>query len=197
MEILVSSSLCVLLLALSLGHYWNRRLELQRAERSAGQRLSGAPILITSVATRDSSARAAREPNRLLRALSRELDGAGLAFGPQTLLLAIVVLFGAGTTIAWLRLPPDFALLCGAAFAAAPLMYLRFVRRRRLKILSRQLPYVLEMLKSALGAGHTLMRGLQMAAANTAPPLAPELAMLVDQVQLGMRLPLAFEVMFH
>jgi len=76
-------------------------------------------------------------------------------------------------------------------------MYLRFVRRRRLKILSRQLPYVLEMLKSALGAGHTLMRGLQMAAANTAPPLAPELAMLVDQVQLGMRLPLAFEVMFH
>src|SRR5579863_181123 len=196
MEILVSSSLCVLLLVLGLGRYWNRRIEHQRAARNAGQRLSGTTILITP-AGRDAPARVVREPNRLMRALARQLDGAGLTLEPWALLLAILVLFEIGRAIAWMRLPLDFAAACGAALATSPLVYLRFRRGRRLKTLSRQLPYVLEMLKSALGAGHTLMRGLQMAADNTAPPLAPELAMLVEQVQLGMRLPLAFEVMFH
>ena len=179
MEMLALIALCVLLLGLGLGRYWNRRDELQRLERTAGERLAGAEMSIALTARRgDAPGRVAREPHRVIRMLARELEGAGVALDPLTLLIAIAVLFASGAAIAWLRLPLEFALGCGGALAAAPIIYLRFSRRRRLKTLSRQLPYVLETLKSALGAGHTLMRGLQMAAHNTAPPLAGELTML-------------------
>ncbi|MGH7843296.1 MAG: type II secretion system F family protein [Candidatus Binataceae bacterium] len=198
MEILTSVALCVLLLGLGLGFYLNRRNEQRHLERTAGKRLSDAEAetLISSVAGRRES-RAPAGPNRVIRVLERQLDEAGVALEPLTLLMAIVVLFAGGTALVWMRLPLQFALGGGAALGAAPTIYLKFRRSRRLKTLSRQLPYVLEMLKSALGAGHTLMRGLEMAASNTAPPLAGELGLLVDQVQLGMRLPLAFELMFR
>jgi tight adherence protein B len=96
-----------------------------------------------------------------------------------------------------LRLTLVPALGCGAALALVPFLYLRVKRNRRLKTMGHQLPYVLDMLRSALQAGHNLLRGLQMASSNSPDPLATELRMIVDHVRVGMRLPIAFELMYR
>ena len=52
-------------------------------------------------------------------------------------------------------------------------------------------------MRSALSAGHTLLRGVQMAAENSPEPMATELRLVVDQIRLGSSLPDALENMFR
>jgi tight adherence protein B len=59
------------------------------------------------------------------------------------------------------------------------------------------LPYLLDLLKSGLESGHTVLRALQMAARNLPDPLAGEVQLVVDKVQLGMSVPQAFDSVFR
>ncbi len=113
------------------------------------------------------------------------------------LLLAIPVLMVAGTIVFthWLSLPE--ALLGGVGVASLPLLYLRRKRKQRLKLLAEQLPYLIDLLKSALESGHTMLRALQMAGQNLPEPASSELRLIVEQVQLGMSVPLALEAMYQ
>jgi tight adherence protein B len=113
------------------------------------------------------------------------------------LVLAIPALLVAGTVISghWLKVPG--ALLCGLAAAMLPVLYARRRGRQRLALLSEQLPYLIDLLKSALESGHTMLRALQMAGQNLPEPISSELRLIVEQVQLGMTLPLAFEAMYQ
>jgi tight adherence protein B len=52
-------------------------------------------------------------------------------------------------------------------------------------------------MRSALSAGNTLLRGVQMAAENAPEPIATELRSVVDQIQLGASLADALENMFR
>ncbi|HEY2525516.1 MAG TPA: type II secretion system F family protein [Candidatus Binataceae bacterium] len=112
-------------------------------------------------------------------------------------LLAIPVLFAGVTIAAASRLGTGGAALAGIAAAALPLLYLRKLRKRRLNLLSDQLPYLIDLLKSALESGHTILRALQMAGQNLPEPVSSELRLIVEQVQLGMTLPLALEAMYE
>jgi tight adherence protein B len=113
------------------------------------------------------------------------------------LMLAIPALLVAGTFISghWLTVPG--ALLCGVAAATAPVLYVRRKRAQRFKLLAEQLPYLIDLLKSALESGHTMLRALQMAGQNLPEPVSGELRLIVEQVQLGMTLPLALEAMYQ
>ncbi|MGA8568938.1 MAG: type II secretion system F family protein [Candidatus Binataceae bacterium] len=113
------------------------------------------------------------------------------------LMLAIPALLVAGTFVSghWLNVPG--ALLCGVAAATAPVLYAHRKRTQRLKLLGEQLPYLIDLLKSALESGHTMLRALQMAAHNLPEPISDELRLIVEQVQLGMTLPLALEAMYQ
>jgi tight adherence protein B len=113
------------------------------------------------------------------------------------LMLAIPALLVAGTFISghWLTVPG--ALLCGVAAATAPVLYARRKRAQRFKLLGEQLPYLIDLLKSALESGHTMLRALQMAGQNLPEPVSGELRLIVEQVQLGMTLPLALEAMYQ
>lgn len=113
------------------------------------------------------------------------------------LMLAIPALLVAGTFISghWLTVPG--ALLCGVAVATAPVLYARRKRAQRFKLLAEQLPYLIDLLKSALESGHTMLRALQMAGQNLPEPVSGELRLIVEQVQLGMTLPLALEAMYQ
>jgi len=66
-----------------------------------------------------------------------------------------------------------------------------------MQALAEQLPYVLDLLKSALESGHSLLRGLQMAARNAPEPIASELRIVVEQVRVGMTLPMALAGMYR
>jgi tight adherence protein B len=113
------------------------------------------------------------------------------------LMLAIPGLLVAGTFISghWLTVPG--ALLCGVAAATAPVLYARRKRNQRFKLLGEQLPYLIDLLKSALESGHTMLRALQMAGQNLPEPVSGELRLIVEQVQLGMTLPLGLEAMYQ
>jgi tight adherence protein B len=113
------------------------------------------------------------------------------------LMLAIPALLIAGTAVFANRTSVPLALLAGLAAAAMPLIYLRLLHRRWLAAMNEQLPYLVDLLKAALGAGHTMLRALQMAAQNLPEPVASELRVVVEQVQLGMSLPLALELMYE
>jgi len=111
------------------------------------------------------------------------------------MLLAVPALMVAGTFISgrWMNLPG--ALLCGVGAAALPVIYARQKYKKRLKLLAEQLPYFIDLLKSALESGHTMLRALQMSGQNLPEPVSGELRVIVEQVGLGMPLPLALEAM--
>ena len=128
-----------------------------------------------------------------LRDLERWLAQAGLEVSPTRFLLVMLALDLGGTALSALWLDPKMAGLCGAGFAAIPVVYLVFKRKGRLSTFSQQLPYILDFLRSALSSGHTLLKGVQMAAENAPEPMATELRGVVDQIQLGTGLPDALE----
>lgn len=113
------------------------------------------------------------------------------------MLLAVPALFVGGTVAFthWLGAPT--ALPGGIAVAALPLVYLRIMRGRWLAMLAEQLPYLIDLLKAALESGHTMLRALQMAALNLPEPLSSELRLIVEQVQLGMTVPLTLDAMYQ
>jgi tight adherence protein B len=113
------------------------------------------------------------------------------------ILLAIPALLVVGTVVSGKWLTVSGALLFGVATSTLPVFYARRKRNQRLKLLGEQLPYLIDLLKSALESGHTMLRGLQMAGQNLPEPISSELRLIVEQVQLGMTLPVALEAMYQ
>ncbi len=112
-------------------------------------------------------------------------------------LIATALLFVGGVLIFGHWFHPLIALAAGSALGALPALYQRRLRARQLKLFSEQLPYLIDLLKSALEAGHTLVRALAMATQNLPEPIAGELRMMVEQVQLGMSMAEALEGMLR
>jgi tight adherence protein B len=135
--------------------------------------------------------------SRLLRNLDRWLAQGGMKIPAPRFLLLIVLMGAATTALTALWVDRALAALYGAAAGAIPVGYVYAERKRRLTIFSQQLPYVLDFLRSALSAGHTLVRGVQMANENSPEPMSTELRLVVDQIQLGSSLAEALDSMFR
>lgn len=149
------------------------------------------------------SARAVRfatrsEPFPILRdLLGRTLTQAGLRVSSSVFALGMVATFIGIALIASLRLDRIAAVGVGMAAAFIPLAYVRYRSNRRMLAFNAQVPYLLDLLKSALESGHALMRGLQMASTNLPEPIAGEVRIMLDQVQVGMTLPQALESLYE
>jgi len=76
-------------------------------------------------------------------------------------------------------------------------IYIRIRRRRRLKAFAMQLPYALDLLKSSLEAGHSLMRGMQVVVQEFGDPLGSEFRTVLEQTRIGLPLPRALEDMLN
>lgn len=90
---------------------------------------------------------------------------------------------------------PTLGVMSVIAIVCAPLVYIRMQYVRRLKLIGEQLPYLLDLSKSALESGHTLVRALQMAETTLPSPIREEVEMLLDRVQLGRTLVQSLQVM--
>jgi len=90
---------------------------------------------------------------------------------------------------------PALALGFGATLALLPVIYIRIKRNRRLKRFVQQLPFALDLMKSSLEAGHSLLRGLQVVVAEFQDPIATEFRSVIEQTRLGLPLPRAMEEM--
>lgn len=84
----------------------------------------------------------------------------------------------------WLPGWASFGLACGAGFA--PYGWVLNRRERRFRQLQSQLPDALDSLARALRAGHPLIAGIGMLAAEAPAPLAGEMRRLYDERRLGL-----------
>jgi tight adherence protein B len=132
----------------------------------------------------------------LMRRLEEQMWQAGLYFAVADVLLVTILMFGAGFAAGqaiWNE--TLFAIAMGSALGAIPVLYVRFRRRRRLKAFVRQLPPALDLIKSSLEAGHSLMRGLQVVVDEYPDPIGSEFRSVIEQTRLGLPLPRAMEEM--
>jgi tight adherence protein B len=133
----------------------------------------------------------------LMRRLEQMMWQAGIYVGVSEMLLIIVLLFGTGLAAGETFFHDNLlALAMAAASAAAPFLYVRFRRKRRLKAFAAQLPFALDLIKSSLEAGHSLLRALQVLVQEFSDPISGEVRTVLEQVRLGMALPHAFEEMY-
>ncbi|HLX06148.1 MAG TPA: type II secretion system F family protein [Candidatus Binatus sp.] len=132
----------------------------------------------------------------LLQKLEENLWQAGIYARIADVLLVILLMFTAGLFAGeaiWRRELLSIAI--GAAMGSLPIVYIRIRRQRRLKAFAKQLPYALDLIKSSLEAGHSLLRGLQVVVAEFADPIATEFRSAIEQSRLGLPLPRALEEM--
>jgi tight adherence protein B len=132
----------------------------------------------------------------LLRRLEESMWQAGLYLRVSEMLLIILLMFGVGFMLAKLFLHDLLiALLVGVAMSILPVLYVRFRRVRRMREFVIQLPFALDLIKSSLEAGHSLLRGLQVMVQEFSDPLGGEFRTVLEQARLGMPLPRALDEM--
>jgi len=132
----------------------------------------------------------------LLRKLEEAMWQAGMYMRIGDILLIIVLAFGAGLFGGNLFFHEIwFALATGAVIGMLPLLYIQFMKKRRLKAFANQLPFALDLIKSSLEAGHSLQRALQVLVSEFADPLGSEFRTVLEQNRIGLPLPRALEDM--
>ena len=142
------------------------------------QRLSSIPLLNGILS---------RTP--LVLPLVRMIRQAGLNRRLGEILLYIPLLFLIGLLFTrLLGLNLLVGLLVGLLLALAPVLVVARTRRKRLTLLQEQLPDALDLIRSALQAGHGLIAALQVASETMPDPVATELRYVVDEVRLGLPL---------
>lgn len=136
------------------------------------------------------------ETINLAQKFEQHLWQAGIYRRASDVVLLMMLLFMAGATVGWVLWgDTTIALAMSIGFGAAPLLYVSMRRRRRLRTFNRQLPFALDLIKSSLEAGHSLLRGLQVVVGEFQEPIATEFRSVIEQSQLGLPLPRALEEM--
>lgn len=132
----------------------------------------------------------------LTRKLEESLWQAGIYMRVRDVLLIMLAMFSAGMGIgALLWQDAAMSIAVASGFTTLPVIYVRLRRRWRLKAFVRQLPFALDLIKSSLEAGHSLMRGLQVVVAEFQDPIATEFRSVIEQSRLGLPMPRAMEEM--
>lgn len=200
MELVVSILTLALLLVLTLMFYERSRRADAARQRQLLERIRGSfvPGTRRALPVRAPVANARRDVSRFeaIQRLERWLTQGGVTM-PAIQFAGLAAMIGiAGTLLVTLWLDFKVALLYGLGFGSIPWIYAALQRRRRLRTFSQQLPYVLDFVRSALRAGHTLLRAFRMSAENAPEPIATEIKLALDQMNLGASLPDALEGMF-
>jgi tight adherence protein B len=76
-----------------------------------------------------------------------------------------------------------------------PLLWIVYIRRRRMLRITAQLPDALDMLVRSLRAGHPVATGVGLVAREMNPPIATEFGAVFDEMSYGVDLRQAFEKM--
>ena len=120
--------------------------------------------------------------------LRKFIDQSGVDMSLSNFLMISIGIFAAVTVVTCLFLPTSLlwmAPVAGALFGIIPYMYIWFVRGRRLKKFSSQLPGALDLMAQALRAGQSLPAGIQLVGEQVPEPLGPEFHLAYEQQNLG------------
>lgn len=125
-----------------------------------------------------------------IRGLDKVILQSGLNWTVSKLLLACLVL-GALTWVAMMLAARQTLLVgfvAGVVVGSAPLMYVYYMKSKRMAKLERQLPDALDLMVRALRAGHAFSSALKMAGEELQQPLSGEFATVHDEVNFGVSL---------
>ncbi len=132
----------------------------------------------------------------LMQKLEESLWQAGIYMRVSDVLLLTLLMLGAGAAIgALVSQDPVISFATAGIFSVVPVIYVRLRRKRRLKAFVQQLPFALDLIKSSLEAGHSLLRGLQVVVAEFHDPIATEFRSVIEQSRLGLPLARGMEEM--
>ena len=120
-----------------------------------------------------------------IETLRLRLDQAGTTIRPETFLMLTVLSGLTGTFIGARTSDGIFTLLFAAAGWAAPFLWLRRRRRKRLGAFETQLPDAIDMLVSAMKAGYSFQAATQFIGEELRDPLGPEFGRFYDEQRLG------------
>lgn len=123
-----------------------------------------------------------------------ELELADVAMGPAALVVVIVCAAVTAFAVGYVLLGGVlFGLLLAGVVPIVTKLGLRRRTKKRRKVFTNQLHEALQMMASALRAGHSLPRGLDLVSQDSEPPIADELARVVNENRLGRDLVEALE----
>jgi tight adherence protein B len=191
----------VLCLGIVLGAYWgfvvrpenltfrrlSKRLRPEDIEAPGREGLTKRPPPLSALKSLDT---VLARSGRLMDPLRRTLEESGLS-----LTLGIVVL---GSVFAGLVVYlvvslitplPWLAGIAAAGTALIPYILLKFAAARRVRQFEDQFPQAIDLIASALRAGHALTSGISMVSDEVADPMGAEFRLLYDHQNYGMPLP--------
>lgn len=90
-----------------------------------------------------------------------------------------------GWTIAWLLNNAVLRIALPSALGYAPVFWLKWLRRRRLKKFERQFPDALDLMTTALRAGHSFPGALQLVGQEAPAPASTEFQKTFEEQNLG------------
>jgi len=81
-----------------------------------------------------------------------------------------------------------FSILIGLLLGAAPVLYALYKRKQRFNKFEQELPETLDLMVSALRAGHSLVSALDLAASESPDPIGTEFRICFDEQNYGLDL---------
>jgi tight adherence protein B len=124
-----------------------------------------------------------------VRDLKVLLEQADLSWTPATF---ITISFGLATALAasafilsQSALPSALAALAGFAF---PLMYVKRLKKRRIRRFEEQFPEAIDLLGRSIRAGHAFPTGLKVVAEESPEPMSTEFQQIFDEQKFGLPL---------
>jgi tight adherence protein B len=122
----------------------------------------------------------------------------GLKWTPGALLLMSAGCFTIVAYLVYLRTEAlIFALLIGALAGAAPIAFVLHKRKRRFDQIEQQLPEALDLMVSALRAGHSMIAALRLVANESPQPISGEFRICFDEQNYGLELRTAMDNLVH
>ena len=127
------------------------------------------------------------EPYSFAQAIEKRILQAHSSTTVGTLILTSLSLFIAGYATAWLFAPMVLIdVPAGVTLGSLPYGILSFKRTRRISAFNAVLAESIDMLARALRAGHSVVGGMEMLAANAQEPAASEFGEIFKQQNLGL-----------
>jgi tight adherence protein B len=114
---------------------------------------------------------------------------ANLKWTAGTLLLMSILCFVVPAYLVFMRTRVIiFSLLIGLLISASPFLYVLHKRKQRFNKFEQGLPETLDLMVSALRAGHSLVSALDLAANESADPIGSEFRICFDEQNYGLEL---------
>lgn len=130
----------------------------------------------------------------VVSAMRRLLAQAEIKWTPGALLLMCFACFFIPAVLVNMRVHAwMFSLLVGGALGCLPMIFVFYKRKQRFHRFEQRLPDALDLMVSALRAGHSLVAALRMVALEAPEPLASEFRTCYDEQNYGLELRAAMD----